>query len=127
MEDNKKVVLVTGCAKGGIGHEYCKAFAAHGCHVVASDIASRLSDLGDLVSSRIAEPVEIDVVSDESVARAVSKILDGYGRIDVLINNAGIGSTGPLAELNLDAIRRAWEVNTLGQLRMVSACKCVKC
>ncbi|XP_010943614.1 short-chain dehydrogenase ptmH [Elaeis guineensis] len=120
MDDNKKVVLITGCAKGGIGYEYCKAFADHGCHVIASDLPDRLSDLSNLQSDSI-EPLELDVTSDQSVANATSKILSTCGRIDILINNAGIGSTGPLAELNLDAIRRAWEVNTLGQLRMVQA------
>lgn len=119
MDHDKKIVLVTGCAKGGIGYEYCKAFAAHDCRVVASDIAARLSDLEDLVNLNDAEAIEIDVASDQSVKLAISKILVQYGRIDVLVNNAGIGSTGPLAELSLDAIRRAWEVNTLGQLRMV--------
>lgn len=119
MDDNKKIVLVTGCAKGGIGYEYCKAFTDHGCHVVATDIPSRLSDLEELASSHHAEAIELDVTSDQSVASAVSEILDRHGQIDVLVNNAGIGSTGPLAELNLDAIRRAWEVNVLGQLRMV--------
>ncbi|XP_008798925.1 short-chain dehydrogenase ptmH-like [Phoenix dactylifera] len=120
MDDNKKVVLITGCAKGGIGYEYCKAFADHGCYVFASDLPGRLSELADLQSDSI-EPLELDVTSDQSAAHATSKILSACGRIDVLVNNAGVGGTGPLAELNLDAIRRAWEVNTLGQLRMVQA------
>lgn len=118
MGDHNKVVLVTGCAKGGIGYEYCKAFAEQNCHVFASDISQRMHDMLDLTSENI-ETLELDVASDESVASAVDTIISKCGHIDILINNAGIGSTGPLAELPLDTIRRAWEINTLGQLRLV--------
>uniref|UniRef100_A0A2N9G0C3 Uncharacterized protein n=1 Tax=Fagus sylvatica TaxID=28930 RepID=A0A2N9G0C3_FAGSY len=117
MSDNK-VVLVTSCAKGGIGYEYCKAFAEQNGHVFASDISQRMHDMLDLPSDKI-DTLELDVASDESVATAVNTIISKYGRIDILINNAGIGSTGPLAELPLDTIRKAWEINTLGQLRLV--------
>ncbi|PKI35410.1 hypothetical protein CRG98_044203 [Punica granatum] len=117
-----KVVLVTGCAKGGIGYEYCKAFAEqHYCHVIASDISSRVPDMLELKeeSSCNVETMELDVSSDESATSAVDSIISKHGRIDVLLNNAGIGSVGPLAELPLEEIRRAWEINTLGQLRLI--------
>ncbi|KAL7611459.1 short-chain dehydrogenase ptmH [Lactuca sativa] len=115
---DKKIVLVTGCAKGGIGYEYCKAFAEQNCHVVASDIPQRMNDLLELREQEI-ETLELDVLSDISVSSAVKAIILKHGKIDVLINNAGIGSTGPLAELSLDEIKKAYEINTLGQLRMV--------
>ncbi|KAK4346692.1 hypothetical protein RND71_033031 [Anisodus tanguticus] len=115
---DQKVVLVTGCAKGGIGHEYCKAFAEKNCRVFATDVAPRKSDMLDLHADKI-ETLELDVASDESVESAVESIISKCGHIDILINNAGIGSTGPLAELPLDSIRKAYEINALGQLRMV--------
>lgn len=115
---DKRVVLVTGCAKGGIGYHYCKAFAEQNCRVFASDVAGRLSDMADLSSDNV-ETLELDVTDDESVASAVATIIAKCGCIDVVVNNAGIGSTGPLAELPLAVIRKAWEVNTLGQLRVV--------
>ncbi|XP_050205337.1 short-chain dehydrogenase ptmH-like [Mercurialis annua] len=117
--DGLKVVLVTGCAKGGIGYEYCKALAEQNCQVVASDIPQRIDDMLDLKSEKNIEIIALDVTSNESVSSAVDYIISKYGKIDVLINNAGIGSTGPLAELSLDTIRKAWEINTLGQLRLV--------
>ncbi|XP_077215105.1 short-chain dehydrogenase ptmH-like [Tasmannia lanceolata] len=117
MGDNK-VVLVTGCAKGGIGFEYCKAFAEQNCRVFASDIAGQLGNMSDLQSEN-TEILELDVSSDKSVESAVSTIITKCGHIDIVVNNAGIGSTGPLAELPLEAVRRAWEINTLGQLRVV--------
>ncbi|CAI9766878.1 unnamed protein product [Fraxinus pennsylvanica] len=115
---DQKVVLVTGCAKGGIGYEYCKAFAEKNCHVFASDIPQRMQDLEDLHSEKI-ETLELDVSSDESATSAINSVMSRRGRIDILINNAGIGGTGPLAELPLDVIRRTYEINTLGQLRMI--------
>lgn len=50
---------------------------------------------------------------------AVDTVTFKYGRIDILTNNVGIGSAGPLAELTIDRIRKTWENNSLGQLRMV--------
>ncbi|KAF6162321.1 hypothetical protein GIB67_008450 [Kingdonia uniflora] len=58
---DKKVVLITGCAKGGIDYEYCKAFAEKNCHVFASDIRSRTHELP--TESNI-EGLELDVSSD---------------------------------------------------------------
>lgn len=115
----QKIVLVTGCAKGGIGYEYCKAFAEKNCRVIASDISSRIKDMSDFESDNNIETLELDVSSDQSAISAVDTIISKHGRIDILVNNAGIGSTGPLAELPLDTIRKTWEINTLGQLRMV--------
>ncbi|XP_062204333.1 short-chain dehydrogenase ptmH-like [Phragmites australis] len=115
--EGKPVVLITGCAKGGIGYEYCQAFSALGCRVVATDIPDRVPDLeGDAF-----ETLPLDVTSEESVADAVARVMAEHGRIDVLVNNAGMGCTGPLAELRAEAVRRAMDVNFLGQVRMVRA------
>ncbi|XP_026384402.1 short-chain dehydrogenase cctT-like [Papaver somniferum] len=114
---DQKVVLITGCAKGGIGYEYCKAFAEQKCHVFATDILSRVHERSDLPTESV-ESLELDVTSDESVKSAVAEVIRKCGKIDLLVNNAGIGSTGPLAELPLEIVRKTYEVNTLGQLRM---------
>ncbi|KAG9440647.1 hypothetical protein H6P81_020812 [Aristolochia fimbriata] len=118
MEEEKKVVLVTGSAKGGIGYEYCKAFAEQNCYVFASDLHSRLHEIVGLPPEKV-ESLELNVSSDESVTSGISTIIAKCGRIDIVVNNAGVGCTGPLAELRLEAIRKAWEINTLGQLRVV--------
>ncbi|KAJ1266634.1 hypothetical protein BS78_08G167000 [Paspalum vaginatum] len=115
----RPVVLITGCAKGGIGYEYCRAFSALGCRVVATDVPDRVPELSsDLL---LAEALALDVTSDASVADAVRQVLSRHGRIDVLVNNAGVGCTGPLAELPSESVRRALDVNFLGQVRTVRA------
>ncbi|KAJ9170530.1 hypothetical protein P3X46_018631 [Hevea brasiliensis] len=76
-----------------------------------------MDDMLDLKISRNIDTLGLDVLSDESVSSAVNAIISKCGRVDVLIHNAGVGSTGPLAEL--DTVRKAWEINTLGQLRLI--------
>ncbi|OEL15616.1 hypothetical protein BAE44_0023368 [Dichanthelium oligosanthes] len=123
-KQQQPVVLITGCAKGGIGYEYCRAFSALGCRVVATDIPEHVADLAaDIAGEEGAEAdtLPLDVTSEESVEEAVRRVLSYHGRIDVLVNNAGIGCTGPLAELRLESVRRAMDVNFLGQVRMVRA------
>ncbi|XP_048527368.1 short-chain dehydrogenase ptmH-like [Triticum urartu] len=115
------VVLITGCAEGGIGYEYCRAFAALGCRVVATDIPDRVPDLAGLDDTVVVDRLPLDVTSEASVTDAVSRVLRDQGRIDVIVNNAGIGCTGPLAELSGEAVRRTMDVNFLGQLRLVHA------
>ncbi|KAG2622414.1 short-chain dehydrogenase ptmH-like [Panicum virgatum] len=116
--EQQPVVLITGCAKGGIGYEYCLAFSALGCRVVATDLPDRVPDLADLAA---ADTLPLDVTSESSVEGAVRRVLAEHGRIDVLVNNAGVGCTGPLAELRLESVRRAMDVNFLGQVRTVRA------
>ncbi|CAM0907814.1 unnamed protein product [Alopecurus aequalis] len=112
------VVLITGCSEGGIGYKYCRAFAALGCRVVATDVPDRVPGLAGLDA---ADRLPLDVTSDASVAEAVSRVLRNHGCVDMLVNNAGIGCTGPLAELGGgEAVRCAMDVNLLGQLRLAA-------
>ncbi|KZV29900.1 NAD(P)-binding Rossmann-fold superfamily protein [Dorcoceras hygrometricum] len=117
MSDTK-VALVTGCAVGGIGYEYCKALAEHNCHVIASDIPQKMHHLLGL-RSRNVETIDMDVSSEESIAKTINHVISRHGKLDILVNNAGIGSVGPLVELPLDVIKRAYEINALGALRVV--------
>ncbi|WP_036485681.1 SDR family oxidoreductase [Myxosarcina sp. GI1] len=106
--------LVTG-ANRGIGLEYCRQLKKRGDAVIA--ICRSVSDeLKDLDVETIAD---IDITSDESVASLVKQI--GDRTIDVLINNAGIVERVSLSNLDFTSIRKQFEVNSLGMLRVTQA------
>ncbi|CAK9229945.1 unnamed protein product [Sphagnum troendelagicum] len=117
--NTKQVVLITGCAKGGIGHEYCYFFAERGYQVFASDVQP-LESMSSLLEHGI-HVLQIDITSEESVREGVEAVMKQAGRIDVLINNAGIGLMAPLAEVPMAQVRRIFEVNVFGGLSLVQA------
>ncbi|KAJ2792703.1 NADPH-dependent 1-acyl dihydroxyacetone phosphate reductase, partial [Coemansia helicoidea] len=80
-DTNARVVLVTGCSAGGIGHHLAVELARHGCRVYAS--ARDLSKMQGLAEHGI-QTVELDVADDESVRRAVAHVEREAGRIDIV-------------------------------------------
>jgi 3-oxoacyl-[acyl-carrier protein] reductase len=92
MDFKDKVVLVTGSAQG-IGKEIALMFADYGCNVCISDInlaeAEKTRDLARAKGVK-SEAYKLDVSDYNSVEETVNKILDNFGKIDILINNAGI-------------------------------------
>ncbi len=106
--------LVTG-ANRGIGLEYCRQLKSRGDNVIAvcRSASEELKNLG------ISIETDVDITSDESVADLVKR-LDGQS-IDVLINNAGILERVSLPQLDPNSIRRQFEVNALGPLRLTQA------
>ncbi|HET7718198.1 MAG TPA: SDR family oxidoreductase [Bauldia sp.] len=107
-------ILITG-ANRGIGLALVRAYRARGETVFAAcRVTSKaLSELGASVHEGV------DVADDAAVDRLATSL--GDTKIDVLINNAGIHSNETLSDLNFDRIRRQFEVNSLGPLRMTRA------
>jgi NAD(P)-dependent dehydrogenase (short-subunit alcohol dehydrogenase family) len=104
-------VLVTGAARA-IGAATCAALIDRGHEVVATARDSSL--LTDVAASL---RLTLDVTSDSSVAAAIA----AAGPLDAIVNNAAVNPFGPLEDYPLDAMRAAFETNTIGALRMVQA------
>ncbi len=97
MRLQAKVVLVTGAASG-IGHAVTELFASEGAIVFASDIASPKLAYSDGI-----EALRLDVTREDDWEKAVDTVVEKSGRLDVLINNAGIIAYEPLHELEVSA------------------------
>jgi short-subunit dehydrogenase len=109
-----KVILVTG-ASAGIGLSIATMLQAKG-HTVYG--ASRNIDR---LQSPSFKTIKMDVTDDASVKAAVDKIIKAEGKIDVLVNNAGNGVTGPAYAMPVEYAKKQFEVNFFGVVRVSSA------
>jgi NAD(P)-dependent dehydrogenase (short-subunit alcohol dehydrogenase family) len=108
---NGRVGLVTG-GGGGIGREIARRLARDGMAVAVLD---RDGDAAQAVAVEVGGlAVAADVTVPDEVARAVDATLARFGKIDVLVNNAGIGWTGPALEMPLEAFQGMLRVNVEG-------------
>jgi len=108
------VAIITGCSSG-IGQATATFLAKQGWRVFAT--ARRPETLSELTSDRIT-PLRLDVTDEESMSNTVEQTLAQAGRIDALVNNAGYTEAGPLEEATAKEIRRQFETNTFGPLRL---------
>jgi NAD(P)-dependent dehydrogenase (short-subunit alcohol dehydrogenase family) len=107
-----KVAVVTG-ASSGLGDRFARVLHAAGASIVAvARRADRLAALADELP-RVA-PLAADIADAGAVTRAVEQILAEHGRIDVLVNNAGLGGPAPAVDEDLDQFRYILEVNLVG-------------
>jgi NAD(P)-dependent dehydrogenase (short-subunit alcohol dehydrogenase family) len=117
------VVLITGCSSG-FGLEAALAFARRGDTTCAT---MRNVAKADALRKRAADEgldvdvVALDVTDDRSVTSAVAEIRDRFGPIDVLVNNAGVGYSGAIETVPVDAARSLMETNFWGAFRMIRA------
>ncbi|KAJ9086123.1 hypothetical protein DSO57_1007237 [Entomophthora muscae] len=119
MANTKRaVVVITGCSNGGIGSYLGKQFVLQGCTTYAT--ARNLSSTSD-AEAWGCMTLQLDVNDKDSVQEAIQHVLKNEGRIDYLINNAGIGSMGPLIELDLNLVSKVMDTNLLGPLRVIQA------
>lgn len=114
MPQVKPVVLITG-ASSGIGLACARYLADRGYRVFGT---SRRPEAYPPESFTL---VEMDVCDDESVRRGVEAVLRSAGRIDVLVNNAGIGYGGAIEDTSLEEAHKQFETNFFGALRLCRA------
>ena len=115
METNeKKVALVTGTSSG-IGHAAAKALKDEGFHVYAT--ATSADDIGDLKEYG-CETLQLDVTDENQAREAIRTAEAVNGSVQVLINNAGYGQYGPIEEIPVDDVRKNFETNVFGLLRL---------
>lgn len=107
-------MLITGCSTG-IGRATALRLAGRGFAVYAS--ARRLESVADLAESG-CRPLRLDVTEEASMRDAVERIERERGVVDVLVNNAGYGLQGALEELPLEELRRQFETNLFGPMRL---------
>ena len=123
-----RVALITG-GGSGFGRAIALGLATRGDRVVAAfrgsrggfeaaarDLQRRAADVDTAV-----ECLDLDVTDATSVETGVRDVLDRFGRIDILVNSAGIGLLGPMECTTIDQARAVFEVNVLGTMRMAQA------
>ncbi len=116
MSFTGKIVLVTGAGQG-IGAAIAREFAARGAHVAVNDINAAAVErtVDEIRSARsLAAGYVADVTSEEDVRAMYERIVEASGRLDVLVNNAGILSIAVTEELEVDAWERTLSVNLKG-------------
>ncbi len=117
-----KVIIITGGA-GGIGKETAKLLAKEGAKVVIFDInEERLTEAKkEIEKYGIVEAIKADVTNFKSVSDAVNKVYEKFGKIDVLINNAGITRDGFLSKMDLEDWNKVIAVNLTGVFNTTKA------
>jgi NAD(P)-dependent dehydrogenase (short-subunit alcohol dehydrogenase family) len=122
MSKLAKTILITG-ASTGFGRDTAETLTREGYSVFASfrDLASRNKSHAEALRSAGINVVELDVTNNNSVEGAVSNVLSRAGRIDVLVNNAGIASAGVSEAFTAEQVRDLFEVNVFGIQRVLRA------
>lgn len=116
---NGRVVVVTG-AGTGIGRATARAFAGDGAEVVA--IGRRIDPLRQTAngSDRIT-PMVVDITAGRQPERIFEAVRETYGRLDVLVNNAGIVSGGPLGTISAEMVEAQFATNLLAPILLAQA------
>lgn len=121
-----QVVIVTGSgSEKGIGRVIASDFAKQGATVVIADINQEgINNTVRFIEGEGGKAfgITLDVTNKESVDSMVKTIMDKYGRIDVLVNNAGISQKVTVADMTLEDIKRVFNVNMFGLFLCTQAC-----
>lgn len=116
--ETKKVWFVTGASKG-LGLALVKKLLENNYRVAAvtRNAQSLISEIGE--TSDVFLPIELNLTDNKDVQSAVSKTIDHFGQLDVVVNNAGYGQIGTLEELTDQEARANFDVNVFGTLNVI--------
>jgi NAD(P)-dependent dehydrogenase (short-subunit alcohol dehydrogenase family) len=109
-----RAVLITGCSSG-IGKATAEQLAADGWKVYAT---ARRTETIEALKQRGCETLALDVTDEDSMSAAVAAVTDAEGAVGVLVNNAGYSQSGAVESVPLEQIRRQFETNLFGVIRM---------
>jgi NAD(P)-dependent dehydrogenase (short-subunit alcohol dehydrogenase family) len=109
-----KAVLITGCSTG-IGRASAERFARRGWTVYAT--ARRPESIADLAQVG-CKTLALDVTDEDSMRAAVATVEEAEGAVGVLVNNAGYSQGGPVEQVPMEAVRRQFETNVFGAVRL---------
>ncbi|MCJ1697916.1 SDR family oxidoreductase [Rathayibacter caricis] len=110
---SKKIILISGGARG-MGAAHARLLVARGASVVIGDV---LDIEGETLSAELGDRalfLHLDVTRPEQWAAAVEQTISRFGRIDVLVNNAGIANGAPIAEFPLELWQKTLDINLTG-------------
>ena len=119
-----QVALVTGCS-GGLGVQMAKALVSQGCNIVP--IARRMEKLEEVAENLRSTfgvevlPIKCDITSTEQVEAAVKQAIAHFGRIDIVINNAGTGAVAPAEDITDAQFESEMQIDLFGTFRVARA------
>ncbi|MGN7821506.1 oxidoreductase [Chitinophaga sp. 22536] len=113
---NKKVWFVTGASKG-LGRDLVKKLLAGGYRVAAT--SRNLDELSKIATDDNFLPLSMQVTDEASVAKALADTVVRFGRVDVVVNNAGYGLAGSIEELSDSEARGNFDINVFGTLNVI--------
>ena len=122
MKLENKVAIITGSTKG-IGYAIADLYLKEGAKVVVTglkdEVPQALKTLEESHKSENILGLELDVTSTESIKNVVEKTIEKFGKIDILINNAGITAAKPLIQTTDEEMERMFQINTFGVFKFI--------
>ncbi|MBR1651807.1 MAG: SDR family oxidoreductase [Alloprevotella sp.] len=119
-----QVAIVTGCS-GGLGVQMARALANQGCNIVP--IARRMEKLEEVAEELRRDfgvevlPIRCDITKTEMVEEVVRTTMERFGRIDILINNAGTGAVAPAEDITDEQFDNEMQIDLFGTFKMARA------